>query len=98
MLKIIKQKIKFVQADITKKKDFVDRKFNFITFSLVLEHIENLSFIFQQITKTISKYGFMYIGEIINSNNIWEQKPDLKQPKAFNLQHVLATIYQILVN
>ncbi|MCB0751847.1 MAG: class I SAM-dependent methyltransferase [Ignavibacteriae bacterium] len=69
MLEKAKQKVHFqnvifLQADITKSWDFISDKFDLITFSLVLEHIENLEFIFSQIIKVINKNGFVYIGEL----------------------------------
>ena len=37
-------------------------KYDLITFSLVLEHIENLDFVFFEIAKVINKDGMVYIG------------------------------------
>lgn len=69
MLKKAEEKIKndnieFKQADITKPWNFSLNKFDLITFSLVLEHIESLDFIFQQIINTIDKNGLVYISEL----------------------------------
>jgi ubiquinone/menaquinone biosynthesis C-methylase UbiE len=69
MLTIAKQKIKsntvkFVQVDINKPWDFTASKFDLITFSLVLEHIENLPAIFKEAATLLNKGGKIYIGEL----------------------------------
>jgi len=60
MLAIAKKKItsdhvQFLQADINKEWNFATSTFDLITFSLVLEHIENLDHIFHQTSKVIKK-------------------------------------------
>lgn len=67
MLQLAKQKIKnnkvvFTEADITKPWAF--SKADLITCSLVLEHIEDLGFIFNQAASKLSKDGLFYIGEL----------------------------------
>jgi len=67
MLSIAKQKnklshVNFKRADITKPWSF--KKVNLITCSLVLEHIENISFIFRQAFKTLKHEGLFYICEL----------------------------------
>jgi len=69
MLEKAKEKIKannieFVQADITQLWNFTSSSFDIITFSLVLEHIENLDFIFSEAKKKIHAGGYIYIGEL----------------------------------
>lgn len=69
MLKIAKtkinsEKVKFIQADITNKWVFTNEKFDLITFSLVLEHIENLNEIFQKLSITTKSNGIVYVGEL----------------------------------
>lgn len=69
MLKKARAKIKgnsiyFQQADIREEWTFTDKKFDLVTFSLVLEHIKNLDFIFKQISTKISDKGYVYIGEL----------------------------------
>jgi ubiquinone/menaquinone biosynthesis C-methylase UbiE len=54
-------KIAFKQADITKKWTF--GKADLITCNLILEHIENLDFTFQQAAKTLKKRGLFFICE-----------------------------------
>ncbi|MFT3910298.1 MAG: class I SAM-dependent methyltransferase [Ferruginibacter sp.] len=54
--------IKFQQADITKPWSF--KKATLITCSLILEHIENIDFIFEQAANTLKKNGCFYICEL----------------------------------
>lgn len=62
--RIISDKVRFVQADITHEWLFVDRQFDIVTFSLVLEHIENLSDIFEKVNKVTKDNAWVYIGEL----------------------------------
>lgn len=70
MLSKAKQKIKdskvtFIQADITHDWSFTnDNQFDLATFSLVLEHIEDLEAIFAQLNKVIQPNSIVYIGEL----------------------------------
>ena len=56
--------VEFKQADITLPWNFVNRKYNLVSFSLVLEHIEDLDFIFEQTTAALSNGGYVYVGEL----------------------------------
>ncbi len=60
--KITDNKVHFKQADITKPWTF--DKANFITCSLVLEHIQNLPFIFEQAASVLETGGKFYIAEL----------------------------------
>ncbi|MDQ3683800.1 MAG: class I SAM-dependent methyltransferase [Bacteroidota bacterium] len=60
--KIKNENIFFTEADITKPWNF--EKVNLITCSLVLEHIENIAFIFDQAIRTLNPNGQFYIGEL----------------------------------
>ena len=67
MLKIAREKItdgkvQFKQADVTKQWKF--DKANLITCSLVLEHIQDLSFIFQQAATILDTGEKFYIAEL----------------------------------
>ena len=62
--KIDSDKVSFLLADITKDWDFTSDKFNLVSFSLVLEHIEDLNHIFKEVSKVLSPGGFIYIGEL----------------------------------
>ncbi len=62
--KINSDKVKFIQADITEKWNFTKDTFDLITFSLVLEHIENLNHIFKEAAKVLKSGGYGYVGEL----------------------------------
>lgn len=57
-------KVDFVKADINQAWDFVDAKFDLVTFSLVLEHIENLDQVFGKLLKVTHSGSYVYIGEL----------------------------------
>ena len=56
--------IPFIKADITQPWNFTDRLFDLISFSLVLEHIQNLDFIFSEAARVLKPGGQVYIGEL----------------------------------
>ena len=62
--KITSDKVEFKQADITKDWNFKKGIYDLVTFSLVLEHIEDLDYIFQQVSASLQKDGYVYIGEL----------------------------------
>jgi len=62
--KINSDKVKFLLADITKDWDFTSEKFELISFSLILEHIENLDHIFREASGLLKPGGLIYIGEL----------------------------------
>lgn len=62
--KINSDAVQFIQADITSSWTFAPKKFELITFSLVLEHIQNLDHIFSEAAKALVKGGYVYIGEL----------------------------------
>src|SRR5688572_31003499 len=61
--KIKSDKIDFVQADIKQDWNF-QNKYDIVSFSLVLEHIENLEPIFEKTASVIKNSGHVYIGEL----------------------------------
>ena len=62
MERITDDRVQFKQADVTKQWTF--DKANLITCSLVLEHIQDLSFIFQQASTILDTGGKFYIAEL----------------------------------
>lgn len=60
--KIISEKISFQQTDITQPWTF--DKVDLVTCSLVLEHIKDISFIFQQAASRLNAGGQFYICEL----------------------------------
>lgn len=62
--KITATQVQFQQADITKPWTFAQERFDLITCSLILEHIEDLSFIFGQASTVLQNGGRFYICEL----------------------------------
>ncbi|MBF9236700.1 class I SAM-dependent methyltransferase [Hymenobacter sp. BT683] len=62
--KITADNVRFQQADITEAWDFVAAPVDLITCSLILEHIQDLDFVFQQAKQVLKPGGFFYIGEL----------------------------------
>lgn len=62
--KIQSSHVQFRQADITKPWDFVQDKVDLVTCSLILEHIDDLSFIFSEAAKALHDGGYVYICEL----------------------------------
>jgi ubiquinone/menaquinone biosynthesis C-methylase UbiE len=60
--KVNSPKLAFKQADITQPWNF--GKADLVTCSLILEHIENLDFIFEQTALTLNPNGQFYICEL----------------------------------
>ena len=57
-------KVHFKQADITFPWTFIDKQYDLISFSLVLEHIHNLDHVFNEVSKSLRSGGYVYIGEL----------------------------------
>lgn len=69
MLSKAKEKLKsktveFIQTDINTKWSFRKKQYDLVTFSLVLEHIENLEHIFTEVSSAVVLGGLVYIGEL----------------------------------
>jgi ubiquinone/menaquinone biosynthesis C-methylase UbiE len=62
--KVNNSNVEFIQADITKDWSFVKKQYGLITFSLVLEHIEDLETIFKKIAASLKPGGYVYVGEL----------------------------------
>jgi len=62
--KINTNDVHFIQADINSNWLFTDKLYHLVTFSLVLEHIENLDHIFRESAKKLIPGGYVYIGEL----------------------------------
>ena len=56
-------KVRFQQADITKPWNFVKGPVDLLTCSLILEHIQDLDFVFQQVHLALRPEGLFYVGE-----------------------------------
>ena len=62
--KINADNVLFIQADINSCWNFTNQKFDLVTFSLVLEHIENLNEIFHKVAEVIKVNCIVYVGEL----------------------------------
>ena len=62
--KIISDSVQFIQADIKINWFFRKKLYELVTFSLVLEHIQNLEYIFSEVSKSLVAGGHVYIGEL----------------------------------
>lgn len=62
--KINSNRVQFKQADITSRWNFRDGLYDLVTFSLVLEHIDNLDYVFNEVSKSLNPDGYVYIGEL----------------------------------
>jgi ubiquinone/menaquinone biosynthesis C-methylase UbiE len=76
--KIKADNVQFVQADITESWAFAHKQYDLVTFSLVLEHIENLEDIFKKLSNVITpKTGMSILENFTRSNSIPEPKRGL---------------------
>ncbi len=62
--KITAENVEFEQIDLRENWNFTANSFDLITCSLVLEHIENLGFVFAEANKALRENGHFYIGEL----------------------------------
>lgn len=61
--KIISDKVRFVQADVLDAWNFAEGVYDLVTFSLVLEHIEDLNVVFEKVAAVTSTGSYVYVGE-----------------------------------
>ncbi len=69
MLNIAREKIKtkntiLLKADITTNWDWASDNFDLVTCNLILEHIENINFIFAQAYSKLKPGGYFFISEL----------------------------------
>lgn len=62
--KINADNVEFVQTDVRETWNFADQSFDLITCGLILEHIENIDFVFNQANAKLKTDGLFYIGEL----------------------------------
>ncbi len=62
--KINSEKVDFIQADITQDWNFRKGMYDLVSFSLVLEHINDLEHIFKEVAASLNNGGHVYIGEL----------------------------------
>lgn len=56
--------VSFAQADVTQAWAFAQAPADLVTCSLILEHIQDLSFVFQQANRALKPSGLFYVGEL----------------------------------
>ncbi len=56
--------VEFIEFDAKGDWNFVAQKFDLITFSLVLEHIEDIGHVFAKASSVVAPGGYVYIGEL----------------------------------
>ncbi len=69
MQSVARQKVKnpnveFWQGDVRREWKFVESNVDLITCSLILEHVEDLHFVFQQASKALNPGGYFYVCEL----------------------------------
>lgn len=62
--KIKSSKVSFIEADITMSWNFISKTFDLITFSLVLEHVQDLNHIFKEAARASHSGSYLYLGEL----------------------------------
>ena len=62
--KVRAENVRFSMMDITQRWNFEDQSFDLIICNLVLEHIENLSFVFSEASRTLKEKGRFFINEL----------------------------------
>ena len=81
--------VAFVQADITRPWPIAPGRFDLITFNLVLEHVEELNFIFKQAALAAGPAGQVFICELhpfrqyLGRRATFERAGEQVQPPAF---------------
>ncbi len=58
------EKVKFTVTDLTERWPVADSSINLISCNLVLEHIENLTFIFGEAERVLANGGELFISEL----------------------------------
>lgn len=62
--RLVNNNVDFVKADITKSWKFADSSFDLVIANLVLEHIKQLSYIFQEAFRVLNPGRELYIAEL----------------------------------
>lgn len=62
--KVQAENVHFSLMDATQRWEFEEGSFDLVTCNLVLEHIENLSFIFSEAARVLQPNGYLFINEL----------------------------------
>ena len=63
-MEIISERVRFIQADVLQPWDFGEAAHDLVTFSLVLEHIAELTPVLREAARALRAGGHVYIGEL----------------------------------
>jgi ubiquinone/menaquinone biosynthesis C-methylase UbiE len=62
--RVLSEKVKFTVSDLNRRWPVADSSINLISCNLVLEHLENLSFIFAEAARVLAGGGIFFISEL----------------------------------
>lgn len=62
--KLVSENVSFHRQDLHQPWPFADNHFDLVSFNLVLEHFEDLSFAFSESARVLSPGGWLYICEL----------------------------------
>lgn len=62
--KVQAENVHFSLMDVTQRWDFENGSIDLVTCNLVLEHIENLSFVFGEAARVLQPNGYLFINEL----------------------------------
>jgi ubiquinone/menaquinone biosynthesis C-methylase UbiE len=62
--KVQAENVHFSMMDITQRWDFGDQYFDLVVCNLVLEHIEELQFVFSEAARVLQSNGYFFINEL----------------------------------
>jgi ubiquinone/menaquinone biosynthesis C-methylase UbiE len=74
--------VTFMTADITQAWAFGDESKDLITCNLVLEHIEDLSFIFSEAFRVLTRSGYLFISELHSFRQYQGRKANFQRNQA----------------
>ena len=62
--KVLSENVHFSLMDVTQRWDFEDGFFDLVTCNLILEHVENLQFVFSEAARVLQPNGYFFINEL----------------------------------
>jgi ubiquinone/menaquinone biosynthesis C-methylase UbiE len=96
--KINSDRVEFIYVDLKKDWPFAADTFDLVTFSLVMEHFEDLDPIFGKVQRVLQHGGFLYIGELhpfkqyLGSKARFESNDGVRTVECYN-HHISDFIY-----
>jgi len=103
MLQIAKRKVKsnsveFIEADITQSWSFINKAVDLISINLVLEHIENLDFIFKNSSEYLKKGAYLFISELHPFKQYTGSQAKFENKKVKSIIHHISDFTSIAKN